>query len=112
MDITWPIRGGQFIGVLPLYDPTGYWSHLEQIAANIPTEVLAEALREAIVGEYLEHWAKFRNARLRGDDNFSRWAAWTLAWDAVQIVGLANSVYYPSLAAEQGIALQLAERLI
>jgi len=107
VDIDWPLRGGQFIGVLPLYDPTGYWLYLEEIAANIPVEVLTEALREAIVDEYLEHWAKFRNARLRGDDNFSRWAAWTLVWDAVRIVGLANRVYYPSRARAVPLSLTL-----
>lgn len=109
LDITWPIWGGQFLHVLSLYDPQNFWATLRAWIAEMPDEMLHEALREALVGEFLEHVSKYRNARLRGDASFMRWAAWQLAWDAVCIVGLANRTCYTSRveAVRQSLALPL-----
>jgi kanamycin nucleotidyltransferase len=98
LDGGWAFSGGQFTDPLSLYDPEGFWDRVRKRAASIPDAVFREALRGAVVGDFLENFAKYRNARLRGDTAFQRLCFCDLACNALDIAGLANQTCYTSWA--------------
>ncbi|WP_027483289.1 kanamycin nucleotidyltransferase C-terminal domain-containing protein [Deinococcus pimensis] len=107
LDLEWPFRGGQFSDVLALHDPHGFWAG---VAAFHPGEAeFRDALREALVGEYLEHLGKYLNAAESGDAGEQRLAYVTLTLDALGLAGLLNRRWYVSraTAAREALSFEL-----
>lgn len=96
VDLTWPLCVDQFVSVLSLYDPEGHWPKLKLLVDQLPSGSFVQAIREGIVGELLENFAKLENARKRDDAPAMRWIAWNLAWDVAMISALMNRACFTS----------------
>lgn len=105
-DLNWPIQGRQFVDILSLHDPSGFWEEVKSWA-HTTVEKWDEILQEAMVGDFLESVGKYRNAKHCDDTVAMRWCAWSVTWDAIRIVGILNKIFFSSRNAAPKEAIRL-----
>jgi len=86
----WSRTHGSFQGVLPLFDPDGFFEQLRRAVTEQPEARFREALRGLIVGELYEEVAKVRNAVAAGHQEAIPTEAVEIATYGAFAIGLAN----------------------
>jgi len=68
VDVDWSVTHGACTNVLPLYDPSGFFSRLRDVTFSRPDQVFQRVILDVIVGEIYERIGKIRNARAKKND--------------------------------------------
>lgn len=90
----WSLTHGAFAHILPLYDPTDFFSQLKEAALSHPPEQFQQVIRAVMVGELYEWIGKLRNAQVAGETAYLPELALSLAKYGAFIIGLAHRHFY------------------
>jgi len=94
VDVDWSLTHGACTNVLPLYDPTDFFSRLREAALSQPDHVFQRVILDVIVGELYERIGKIRNARAEENDACMSYLAVDLAKCGACLLGLDNRHLY------------------
>lgn len=106
----WPLTHGQFLSVLPLYDPDGFFANLKQTAISQDEAKFRHALQALMVEEMFEYAGKWRNAGARGTESFLPALAVKTAEAGAMLIGLHHRTCYSTGARVLSEALELPNR--
>jgi len=110
VDVDWSLTHGACVAVLPLYDPTDFFSRLREAALSHPDQVFERAIVDVIVGELYERMGKIRNARAEGNGVCLPYLAADLAKHGALLLGLAHRHLYTTSTHLFEESLALPER--
>lgn len=106
----WPLTHGQFLSVLPLYDPDGFFTNLKQAVISQDEVKFRHALQALLVEEMFEYAGKWRNAGARGTETFLPALAVKMAEAGAMLIGLHHRTCYSTGARVLPEALELSNR--
>ncbi|WP_334074664.1 MULTISPECIES: ANT(4')-I family aminoglycoside nucleotidyltransferase [Paenibacillus] len=106
----WPLTHGQFLSVLPLYDPEGFFMNLKQIAISQDKVKFRDAIRGLLVEELFEYAGKWRNTEARGTVPFLPSLAVKVAEAGAMLMGLHHRICFTTGARVLSEALELPDR--
>lgn len=95
VDVDWALTHGACVEVLPIYDPTGFFSRLRDTALfSQPDQVFQETIHDVIIGELCERIGKIRNARAENNAACLPYLAVELAKFGALLLGLVHRHLY------------------
>lgn len=98
VDEEWPLTHGQFLDILPLYDPDSFFRDLKEKMNTIDSSVYKEVICQTLVEEMYEYMGKIRNIQVQGPKAFLPILAMKLAMGGAMIVGLHHQRCYTTSA--------------
>lgn len=110
VDERWPLTHGQFIDILPIYDPNDFFTELKIKASSIDTSIFKEAICRTLVEEMYEYIGKMRNIELQGPRTFLPILAMEIATAGAMILGLHNKQFFTTSAQVLPEALSFADK--
>jgi kanamycin nucleotidyltransferase len=93
----WPVRAGQFLDMVALYDPEGFIPRLRRAVPSLEPETAKAALVQVFVDDTYEMMGKVRNAWAADEGRglgFLPAAAVDLVGQTAKLLGLAHRHYY------------------
>lgn len=96
IDIDWPVTVGQYLKVIPLYDPKNIFADLVKEYKKVIKRDFKPYIAEAFSGDLFELFCKFLNAKERKDYQAMRFLIFLLCDMVTKFLGLLNRQYYHS----------------
>jgi kanamycin nucleotidyltransferase len=106
----WAMVQGEYVNVLPLHDPTRFFSKLRKRVFDHNNEAMRVCMREVIVGDMYELAGKWRNQQAANRFDFMPAIAFKLAQFGAWLMGLSHRRLYTTSAAMLAESLALPDR--
>jgi kanamycin nucleotidyltransferase len=110
VDENWALTHGAFERVLPLHDPTGFFTQLRAAATGQSDDRFRAAVEATLVGDIYEDVGKLRNARWRGETASLPLLAVDLARYGALVLGLHTRRTFSTSSRVLREALRLPDR--
>jgi len=98
IDIDWPIIVGQYLKILPLYDPQNVFDYFVKEYKKVVKRTFKLYIAEVFSCDLFDLFCKFFNARERKNYQTMRFLIFVLCDKVSKFLGLINKQYYHSLA--------------
>ncbi len=105
----WAVSHGNYLRVLPLHDPSGFFQVLADTVRGTPASKFDDAMSALIVGEIYEAVGKVRNWRAGGEEPVPGFGYYLVRL-GYQLIGLANRHLYSTATRARAESLLLVDR--
>jgi len=107
--VWWSVSHGNYLRVLPLHDPSGFFPVLAETVRSTPASKFDNAISTLIGGEIYGAVAKIRNWCARGEEPVPGFGYYLVRL-GYQFIGLANRHLYSTATRARAESLSLADR--
>ncbi len=97
IDIDWPVKVGQYLKVLPIYDPRNVFDNIAREYEKIIKKDFKPYIAEAFYCDVFELFSKFFNAREKREHKSVRYLAFMICDSVSKLLGLINKKCFYSI---------------